>query len=204
MSSASENVRDFSLVVGGPLFQLLRRLDLSGSGFELLRRRIVAIVLVTWVPLLILSVAEGLAWGNAVRVPFLFDVDVNVRFLVALPVLIAAELLLYQRTRVVVEQFVSQGLVPAIRTGFDAAVANALRLERFLELRPALADLPGPVAVPEGVLSQRLVMEQGQPPLSGLRGAAQHPARTGADQERRRGRRQGNAGAQLREGHAEL
>src|SRR5687767_13963817 len=69
MSSASENVRDFSLVVGGPLFQLLRRLDLSGSGFELLRRRIVAIVLVTWLPLLILSVAEGLAWGNAVRVP---------------------------------------------------------------------------------------------------------------------------------------
>ena len=132
-SSASENVGDFSLVLGGPLFQLLRRARLSGSGLELLRRRIVAIVLVTWVPLLVLSMAEGLAWGNAVRVPFLFDVDVHVRFLVALPVLIAAELSVHQRTRIVVEQFVSQGLVPdAIRKDFDAALANALRLRNSI------------------------------------------------------------------------
>lgn len=141
-SSASENVGDFSLVLGGPLFQLLRRLGLSGSGLELLRRRIVAIALVTWTPLLILSMAEGLAWGNAVRVPFLFDVDVHVRFLVALPLLIAAELLVHQRTRIVVEQFVSQGLVPhAIRKGFDAALANALRLRNSITAESLLVAL---------------------------------------------------------------
>jgi hypothetical protein len=141
-SSGSESVGDFSLVLGGPLFQLLRRLGLSGSGLELLRRRIVAIALVTWVPLLVLSMAEGLAWGNAVRVPFLFDVDVHVRFLVALPVLIAAELLVHQRTRIVVEQFVSQGLVPdAIRTGFDAALANALRLRNSITAELLLVAL---------------------------------------------------------------
>ena len=140
--SASENVGDFSLVLGGPLFQLLRRAHLSGSGLELLRRRIVAIVLVTWVPLLVLSMAEGLAWGNAVRVPFLFDVDVHVRFLVALPVLIAAELLVHQRTRIVVEQFVSQGLVSdAIRKGFDAALANALRLRNSITAELLLVAL---------------------------------------------------------------
>jgi hypothetical protein len=141
-SSGSESVGDFSLVLGGPLFQLLRRLGLSGSGLELLRRRIVAIALVTWVPLLVLSMAEGLAWGNAVRVPFLFDVDVHVRFLVALPVLIAAELLVHQRTRIVVEQFVSQGLVPdGIRTGFDAALANALRLRNSITAELLLVAL---------------------------------------------------------------
>ena len=141
-SSGSESVGDFSLVLGGPLFQLLRRARLSGSGLELLRRRIVAILLVTWVPLLALSMAEGLAWGNAVRVPFLFDVDVHVRFLVALPVLIAAELLVHQRTRIVVEQFVSQGLVPdAIRTGFDAALANAIRLRNSITAELLLVGL---------------------------------------------------------------
>ena len=140
--SGSENVGDFSLVLGGPLFQLLRRVGLSGSGLELLRRRIVAIALVTWVPLLVLSMAEGLAWGNAVRVPFLFDVDVHVRFLVALPILIAAELLVHQRTRIVVEQFVSQGLVPeAIRKGFDAALANALRLRNSITAELLLVAL---------------------------------------------------------------
>jgi len=34
---------DFSLVLGGPLFQLLRRSRLSGNALELVRKRIVII-----------------------------------------------------------------------------------------------------------------------------------------------------------------
>ena len=140
--SGSENVGDFSLVLGGPLYQLLRRVHLTGSALELVRRRIVAIALFAWVPLLVLSLIDGLAWGNAVRVPFLFDVDAHVRFLVALPLLIAAELLVHQRTRIVVEQFVSQGLVPdAIRSGFDAAIGNALRLRNSIAAESLLVAL---------------------------------------------------------------
>ena len=142
MSSAPENVGDFSLVLGGPLYQLLRRVHLTGSALELVRRRIVAIALFAWVPLLVLSLIDGLAWGNAVRVPFLFDVDAHVRFLVALPLLIAAELLVHQRTRTVVEQFVSQGLVPdAIRSGFDAAIGNALRLRNSIAAESLLVAI---------------------------------------------------------------
>ena len=33
---------DFSLVLGGPLFQLLRRAHMSGDALELMRRRVVA------------------------------------------------------------------------------------------------------------------------------------------------------------------
>ena len=75
---------DFSLVLGGPLYQLFRRAHLTGSALELLRRRIVFISLFAWLPLLILSIAEGHAWGREVAMPFLHDVDVHVRFLVAL------------------------------------------------------------------------------------------------------------------------
>ena len=46
---------DFSLVLGGPLFQLFHRAYLSGDALELLRRRVVVITLFTWVPLLLLS-----------------------------------------------------------------------------------------------------------------------------------------------------
>ncbi len=92
-----------------------------------------AIALFAWVPLLVLSIADGMAVGKAVAVPFLFDVDAHVRFVIALPLLIAAELLVHQRTRTVVEQFVSQGLVTnAIRTGFNAALENALRLRNSI------------------------------------------------------------------------
>ena len=43
---------DFSLVLGGPLFQLLRRARLSDGALELLRKRVGVFVLVTWLPLL--------------------------------------------------------------------------------------------------------------------------------------------------------
>jgi len=87
------------------------------------------ISLLTWLPLLVLSILDGKAWGGAVSVPFLYDIDAHVRFLVALPLLIVAELVVYQRMRAVVAQFVTLGLVRgAVRERFDAAIASAMRL----------------------------------------------------------------------------
>ena len=42
---------DFSLVLGGPLYQLWRRAHLTGDMLELLRRRVVVLVLLAWLPL---------------------------------------------------------------------------------------------------------------------------------------------------------
>jgi hypothetical protein len=124
---------DFSLVLGGPLFQAFRRAHLSGDGLELVRRRIVVLAAVAWVPLLALSALDGKAWGDAVAVPFLRDVDAHARFLVALPLLILAEIVVHQRTLPVVGTFVSLGLVrDGVRDRFEAAVRNALRLRNSL------------------------------------------------------------------------
>ena len=41
-----EEPPDFSLVLGGPIFQLFRRSHLSGDGLELLHRRLLIITLV--------------------------------------------------------------------------------------------------------------------------------------------------------------
>jgi hypothetical protein len=120
---------DFSLVLGGPLFQLLRRARLSDDALTLVRRRVLAISLFTWVPLLVLSALGGQLLGGGAAVPFLMDVDAHVKFLVVVPLLIAAELVVHQRMRPLVEQFLKQGLIPeSARTGFDSAVASAMRL----------------------------------------------------------------------------
>ena len=124
---------DFSLVMGGPLFQLLRRVHLSGDALELLRQRVVVIAGVAWLPLLALSVLEGQAVGGRAAVPFLWDVEAHVRFLVALPLLILAEYVVNQRMRLVVRQFLQRNLIPeAALPRFDAAIASAFRLRNSL------------------------------------------------------------------------
>ncbi len=42
---------DFSIVLGGPLFQLLRRTHLADDTLALLHRRVIAGIVLTWVPL---------------------------------------------------------------------------------------------------------------------------------------------------------
>jgi hypothetical protein len=133
---------DFSLVLGGPLYQLWRRTRLSGEALELLRRRIAVLVLLAWVPLLVLSFAEGHAWDGSVKLPFLRDVEMHVRLLVAVPLLILAELVVHQRMRPVVGQFLARGLIPdAARPKFAAAIASALRLRNSVTAEVVLIAL---------------------------------------------------------------
>ena len=120
---------DFSLVLGGPLYQLFRRSHLSGDALELVRQRIIVISLFAWLPLLLLSAVEGHALGGSAAVPFLKDVEVHIRFLVVVPLFIAAELVVHQRMRFVVQQFLNRNLIPqSAMTRFDAAIASAFRL----------------------------------------------------------------------------
>lgn len=121
--------QDFSLVLGGPLFQLLRRTHLAGDALELLRQRLLLIPLLAWLPLLVLSLIEGEALGGRSAVPFLLDIEVHVRFLVALPLLIVAELVVHQRMRFVVRQFLERNLIPQnALPRFEEAIASAFRM----------------------------------------------------------------------------
>jgi hypothetical protein len=120
---------DFSLVLGGPLFQLFRRAHLAGDALELVRQRIIVISLFAWLPLLALSALEGQLLGGRVAVPFLLDLEVQVKFLLAMPLLIAAELVVHERMRFVVRQFLERNLIPQnALPRFDAAIASAFRL----------------------------------------------------------------------------
>ena len=124
---------DFSLVLGGPLYQFLRRSHLVGDTLQLLHRRVIVLLVLAWAPLLLLTVASGTAWGNTVRLTFFHDVEMHVRLLLALPLLIVAELVVHQRMRLVVRQFLDRDLIPdGARVKFDAAIARAMRLRNSM------------------------------------------------------------------------
>lgn len=80
-------------------------------------------------PLLVLSIAEGHAWGGNVRIPFLHDIEMHARLLLAMPLLIFAELFVHRRMRPVLRQFLDRGLIPnEARVRFDAAITSMMRL----------------------------------------------------------------------------
>ena len=93
-----------------------------------MRRRSIAVALFAWLPLLVLAVIDGNAWSGVAQA-FLPDVDVHARLLVALPLLLGAELHVHGRMRGSMPQFVERGIVSdAARPQFDAALGSVRRL----------------------------------------------------------------------------
>ena len=141
--------RNFSIVLGGPLYQLLRRAHMAGDALELARRRMLAIAGIAWLPLLVLALVEGRAWGGDTAVPFIKDVEVHVRFLVAVPLLIAAELLVHMRLRPVAGEFLVRGLVPEESIArFRECLQSAFRLRNSVAAEIAMIAIVYGVGVP--------------------------------------------------------
>jgi len=133
-----EEEYDFSLVLGGPVFQLFRKSHLDGDGLELLYRRLVIITLFAWLPLLLLSTLAPSADYTG-RLSFLHDVEVHVRFLVALPIFIGAELVVHSRMRPVVRRFVERRIVlPQDLPRFHSAIESAIRLRNSIPVEVGL------------------------------------------------------------------
>ncbi len=138
----SEEPPDFSLVMGGPIFQLFLRSHLAGDGMDLLVRRILVITLIAWPPLLLLSALGRHLIGASVQLPFLRDVEMHVRLLVALPALIAAELLVHSRIRPIVKAFLARGIVRRQDLPkFVAAIDSAMNLRNSVPLELGLLAL---------------------------------------------------------------
>ncbi|MGB9431914.1 MAG: hypothetical protein WBQ89_06715 [Candidatus Acidiferrum sp.] len=136
-----EEPLDFSLVLGGPLFQLFRKSHLAGDGLDLLHRRLFIITMVAWLPLLLLATL-GSSAGNVSRISFFHDVEVHVRFLIALPVLVAAELLVHSRIRPVVRRFVERRIVlPQDLPRFHNAIESAIKLRNSISVEVGLGPL---------------------------------------------------------------
>src|SRR5262245_7154697 len=110
ISSPNANSGDFSLVVGGPLYKLYLLSRLARDPIELAHRRVVAAILIVWLPLAVLSAIEGHAL-TGVKLPFLWDLVSHAKLLAALPLLIVGEVLVHRRIGGAVRQFLERGLI---------------------------------------------------------------------------------------------
>ena len=114
---------------------------MAGPILELLRRRVLFFSLITWVPLFLLCFYDGQLLSNG-HLGFLRDLETQVRFLVALPALIVAELIVHQRTRSVIKRFLQGRIVaPEEMPRFRAAIEAALRIRNSVALEFALLIL---------------------------------------------------------------
>jgi hypothetical protein len=83
-------------------------------------RTAIILASITWLPLLTFSLIEGLALGGA-RIPLLYDVAAHTRFLVAVPILVFAEIPIGKRLRAVVQHFLNGGVATKNRAATQEA-----------------------------------------------------------------------------------
>jgi hypothetical protein len=125
--------KDFSVVLGGPFYQLMRKTHLAGRALELVKRRVLVISLFTWLPLLVFSLAGGQALPGSSKLPFLLDFDIHLRFLLALPLLIIAEFTVHSRILKVHQQFEVRRLISeSSMDQFGKAIASSLKMRNSI------------------------------------------------------------------------
>lgn len=123
---------NFSLVLGGPLYQFFRKTHLEDRVEDHLLWRIVVISGIAWLPLLLLCLVEGTLTGG-IPIPFLGDIETHVRFLVVIPLLVLAELFVHLRMRGIVAQFIERQLIPGhALERFHTALQAAIRLRNSM------------------------------------------------------------------------
>jgi hypothetical protein len=89
----------------------------------------VFISLFAWLPLLLLSALDGELLGHNVAVPFLLDLETHIRFLVVVPLLLVAELVVHQRLLPIGRAFLERELIPEpAKPQFDRALKSTFRL----------------------------------------------------------------------------
>jgi len=121
-------IPEFSLVEGGATHDLFRRLIRRRTKY-LFHQIAIGIALICWLPLLILSILEGVAWGDSVAIPFFYDIAVHTRFLIAVPIFIVAEAIIGPMLVQVAVHIGTSGRVRAREMQkYKAAVAEGLRL----------------------------------------------------------------------------
>lgn len=120
---------DFNLVYGGPASRLASSLGLGGTQASRRLLKISLLLIITWVPLGVLSLGSGHATGDRVEVPFLHDPEVHARMLIVMPLLELAQVIVAVSLTVQVQHLRAMGIVPEKEwPHFDAARAEAQAL----------------------------------------------------------------------------
>jgi hypothetical protein len=125
----SQIAPEFSLTESGILHRVYLRSPLARRAFGSLKAQIICGIVVLWMPLLVLWLISH-SLGSAETVNFFKDVEVQARFLVALPLLFMQEVWSQRWLPVAIRQFVDRELIPAEqRPRFEAIIEQVVRLK---------------------------------------------------------------------------
>jgi hypothetical protein len=117
-------VSEFSLVDGGPLYALMRRLGWTRPDGRLdYVLASLMIVAFAWGPLVVASLSAHFGTDHS----FAIDWGTHARLLVAIPLLLRADVSLHARTRSVVAKFTADRWAAEQTDTFDRIVASAIR-----------------------------------------------------------------------------
>ena len=81
----------YALLHGGLIDSLLKKGGVANLGCEKTNRKVLAFIALTFLPLLGLCLAQNVAFGPGLKIPFLLDVAEITRFLFVGPLLLIAE-----------------------------------------------------------------------------------------------------------------
>ena len=112
-------------VTGGGMFRLMQRIGAVPKLGLSVRRRMIGLILITWAPMCLFSLVQGVALGPTPENSFLLDFATYFRFFIGIPVLIYAERLIGPRLASAGVQFVHGGFVQEEEyPAFEQAVAR--------------------------------------------------------------------------------
>ncbi|HKM56563.1 MAG TPA: hypothetical protein VJY33_24375, partial [Isosphaeraceae bacterium] len=115
--------------------------------------KVLLLILVTWVPLVLLSFVSGHAFGDRVVVGVLCDPVILSRFLFVVPLLSFAEIVVAWGLGAQSRHFLESGVVPAEETvEFEAAKTEALRLRDSLIAEGVILVLAVAIAIMSRVI----------------------------------------------------
>jgi len=136
---------EFSLFTNDPLVRLMKRFHPSMHGFPFFLVNVLIVWLVTWLPLLVLSLLTGSAAAGDIAIPFLSDFFSHTRFLFVAPLLLLLPVFLEPRVEETLARLIDRGLVDEAATPlYISAIAKA---RAFVGSIPAMAFMLGVVVL---------------------------------------------------------
>ena len=134
MNSTVANESELYFERGGPAYRLLQWIGVIRGDGPSVERRVLWFIAVTWVPLLVFAVLDGRAIGPTPRESMLLDFATYARFLLAVPILVMAEVIVGHRLTAAGLSFIRGGFVSQ-----EDLPAFAAAIERVKRRREALA-----------------------------------------------------------------
>lgn len=133
MTLALSNASELYVAPGGPTFHLLHRIFGRARRTRPVVRRIIFLLLITWIPICLFALWQGSALGATPRDSLLLDFSTYARFFIAVPMLVLADIIIAPRLTVAGLQFVRDGLIrDADMPAYAAAITRLARRRESL------------------------------------------------------------------------